>query len=787
MPKESAPFKGQKRGQRVQSAEAVFNAGMYYSNMPLKEGFAKELVNYDTKDQGELLEPRPGLRVFDHSLYSGAVAYNQDMTISHAQESSELDGERYQQIIISQITDTPIAGTNLVSGTGYIGTGKNNVLALNDMHAPGADLIFKKPKGGEIHGIPVDDLNVTGRQVGTFAFNEYFYFFRTDGKLYRTYFNNTSSEYEVEEVVPTDINAREAVLWGYNLLEADPYTFDDEHDAAILKILGITVRDEDSNLIVNPIMGNNLELRAHYDCANAGDKFTVVWSYKELTSDEWITIRENDIIFSGDPVLRVTDWNAPSENVIIDITTYAWPGGVKDTVPTQTLQMRLTLAPEERSFDHETSYTPKVFDLSTAAGMAYWKRRLILYGIKEHQSKLFMSRVNDPTYFAYPNDVDDLEEPIIHVTSLLDQLIVFTTTKIHSVVLSADGLTTTRTVLQSNLNINEWDTHLIQNIKNMIYFRSGNYYYMIVPSRALAGSLTVAPISKNIEELFNKFESSVEDIVKTVYDYAGTLNLVNYYNYLDFEDVCNTYVYQTDADVYLNIVLLYDTMLRGWRIRAYESQSILIPYKQDITKRGELVGLLEYNSKPSVQFLKPDELEVKDYYYPNGLTDLSDAPEVFAAQNVFKNYQYIDTGYRDIASVFKKRFRELQFRINNLSQTRLNFYSEFLIDGNLRSSKYNYNIAHNIDPEDENYGVITMERELVDPTVVPGVTILAETEDETNMWQLDVSQFPDLAFWKVRMPVSGKGYAPRLKLISYNEERYELLDLHWVFRPLYSR
>jgi len=122
-----------------------------------------------------------------------------------------------------------------------------------------------------------------------------------------------------------------------------------------------------------------------------------------------------------------------------------------------------------------------------------------------------------------------------------------------------------------------------------------------------------------------------------------------------------------------------------------------------------------------------------------------------------------------------------------LSEERLNFYSEFLIDGALRRSQYKYFVHHNTDHEDPNHGLITMDRELVDPTIVPGVTILADDETEVNKWQLDVSQFPDLAFWKIRIPVSGKGYAPRLKFISYNESRYELLDMHWVFRPLYSR
>jgi hypothetical protein len=100
---------------------------------------------------------------------------------------------------------------------------------------------------------------------------------------------------------------------------------------------------------------------------------------------------------------------------------------------------------------------------------------------------------------------------------------------------------------------------------------------------------------------------------------------------------------------------------------------------------------------------------------------------------------------------------------------------------------YKYNMQQVIDPEDPDYGLIYLERELIDPTIAPGATILAETEDDESCWQLDVSAFPDVALWKVRIPVSGKGYTPRMRIVSYNELEYELLNFIWVFRTLNSR
>jgi hypothetical protein len=98
-----------------------------------------------------------------------------------------------------------------------------------------------------------------------------------------------------------------------------------------------------------------------------------------------------------------------------------------------------------------------------------------------------------------------------------------------------------------------------------------------------------------------------------------------------------------------------------------------------------------------------------------------------------------------------------------------------------------YNMVQVTDPLDPNFGLITLERVLVDPSIIPGSTILAETTDDVNCWALDISRFPDTQFWKVRIPISGKGYAPRMLFISYNEKAYELLNNSWVARQLNAR
>jgi hypothetical protein len=344
------------------------------------------------------------------------------------------------------------------------------------------------------------------------------------------------------------------------------------------------------------------------------------------------------------------------------------------------------------------------------------------------------------------------------------------------ITLSEDGLGWNKKHIQSNLDIKEWDTHLIQQVKNMVFFKSGNYYYMVVPSTKFTtlNQLVVTPVSKNIERLLDDFQENIDNIIKLVYDYDRELELVHYYNFLDYEDMHNTYVFKTVYDRYINVVLLYNTMSRSWRFHIFESAGIVKPYQQDATKKGTLISLLN----GGVQFLQ---------FNPNSAKDRYIGSDYFEVTPMFKNYQLLDTGYRELDTNYNKRFREFQMKFNNISQRTLTFSTDYYIDGEIRQDLYTYKVSHILDPSDPEYLNIVVERELVPRIYLPGTTILAEDENDTNAWQLDVSGFPEIFLWKVRIPISGKGLSPRMRFVSYNEELFELLNVTWVYRKLNSR
>lgn len=879
----TSAYKQYNQRERRTVLETDFSKGMMSTEGTIEEGYVKSLVNCTYEKETSSITPRPGLRISslilpdnESMIEEESILWdefvNSNVTIKYSKQCVE-NGVTYDQIILGKLDDEDTTKGLLWVLTSVHSARSSKVDFSEDYAAsisysnysvvPPVRCCFYTVDSPAIHNIILtkDDYNRIESPIATFAYGNHFYFLGgalddDNDTLYRTFFDESLDppRYNFQAVDPKELSVSEAVSYGYNmLLGNDAYLFNNEHSAAagVPQLKGILPYDPSQLvLMMTPKQNQTVQFRCYYD-VNTSDTYDVVWEWRETTSTDWTQIQKSNISFSSTPILSC-QFQPPAKDLMLRVVLYT-PNS-DEVIKAIVVGFDFTAS----NYGLAKQLEQKVYDLTTATGMESWNGRIVLWGVSADPTILFISDYEEPGYFPYPNNIVVFDEPVIHAVEFMDNLVVFTTDKIYQVKLSDDGNSWSSSILQSHLSIEPWDKHLIQTVRNMLYFKSGNYYYMMVPKyQSLTGELTLAPITTPITSFFDKFSVSVQTLLEYTYGYTGDYDLITYYNYLDYEDIHNVYAYKFD-DSYsiLHFDVIYNTVDRTWKVWIYEAPNILFPYKQDATRNGLLATTsmistfdesqtIYTDSSRIIQLFCWDKMIVRSCYIPthyevyydalardvseeggvlvldNSLASITDHTLEFSSANrayidnhtlvilddadyyhgfskhsikgvikdvydnqdsyyYFRNYQFIDSGYRNDELHYKKRYREIQLQINNLDKKDMEFGMDYVLDGAPRRLFYKYDVAQAIDEFNEDYGVV-----YIDST--PYLETELDDIDHTNQWSIDQGLTPEVTLWKIRVAVSGKGYAPRIRLYTKNEKRYELLGINWISKMMHMR
>ena len=687
MATQQAQYKKYKRGQRQASVETDYSNGMMFSEGAVTDGYVKTLVNFDfTQDGRNALKPRAALitsevivpdmpTILDdiNDDLSLDDYLDEDVVIKAAKECVE-NGIDYKQFILGKPDVIEIDNEKEVQSKGKIWVitvpkrikdFEDILLSESRISPEYSDCAFYSAILTKIHNMPLIDNVMASSIVGTFMGNS-FYFFddSSEGTLKKTVFDNTSDpanpRYVFSEIDPVTPTASEAVNYGYNMLlhpSSNPYSFSDSSGAAAFEMEGILpygsefTIDNVPELIMTPKANTRIWFRCNYNIPTSNE-FKIIWSWKEVSgTDDWTQFAETNLKYSDFPEdddhekifpELQADLIVPEKEILIRCEAYDLDSQTPDIV-----QRAMTVGFDFSTHAESTvtNIAPDKFDLSTATGMYSWRNRLVLWGVTSDPTILFLSDLDEPAYFPYPNNVIIFEEPIVSVTELMDTLIVFTKSKVYQVSVNPDGYTWSTTVIQSNLYIDAWDKHLIQTVRNMVYFKSGNYYYMIVPkAQSTTGELTLAPITTPITDFFDHFSVNVSSIFKDCFKELDDDNnlvlfdptvhdtdrpgdgFISYYNFLDYECVHNFYVFKY-RDAYVHFDIIYNIVNRYWKINIYESAHYLFPYKNDATQSGVMAGtsvMSVYNaysdtetSQRFIQLFRFNTIKIADIYIPS--------------------------------------------------------------------------------------------------------------------------------------------------------------------------
>ena len=781
-------FKTYERGTRYQTTQAVFTSGMYFTDTPIPESTAKVLVNYDAHIDGMSLVPRRGLQTTAHAYNTEenypVYAIPKIITCKECYNNNKI----YIQIIVKKEHPTDV--TKQCLGVYTVESGTETLLECweNETGSFITGTIKKETKEYAIHNLKCEN---TADLPGCFIGDRYFFFDRDTGALMYTVFNDEKQQYIFKELPPYETTASMAQQLGFNMLLTNPYTYTDAFISGDSTVNTITMHSinafEDAACTI-PAQELIQNQTYYYRFAYSGKgTLSLTYDWSPVDNIDWQVLKTESITINANLPKIVVPFKAVTDKVILRCTASRATSDVSVLEPVDVMY---------HSFEYSTTQTQTAktlsnFSLHTATAITYWQNRLVVAGVTEDKSYLFVSAPELFEYFPFPNNADYLDEPIIAVEAFLDDMLVFTKSKLYLYSLDAATGTYTRKCIQTNLNIMEEEAHLIKIVKNMAYFKSGNYYYMVVPKlNSTTGDLTIAPVYRFVKTFFDNFNKNVHDVLKETYDISEELPLKNIHNYLDYESIHNVYMFlyeKDDKKVYINFDMLYNTVKRTWSIYVYDSCSQISVYKQDATKPGRMLclsnmehhtiknGVPYYYISDVVQFIDWDT-HCKDSHYTalmqNGKLDTTNAV-------VFNNVQYLDTGLIDLNSNIKKRFREIQFRVLNTNGSALYFNTTYFIDGNTRVPAFIYEpIADNAT------GTLTLNKTLVSANLNNS---LLKKSIKLGSWTLSKDVFPGADVIKIRVPVSGKGYNPQIKISCSNQEDYALLDLTNVYRQLYSR
>lgn len=810
----TAAYKEYSRLERTLTVEDSFNRGMQYTDNPLDIGTAKLLVNFDLKNQGTTLAPRGGIKDIKRAL-AGVNNLLPHHVIHHIGESYVSNYLGTDATVHKYILLCAVNGGKYDFTTTKVIVDVNGVYIVADGSFSLSSEISKQLSN--VHGMDVETSSADDKGIYASVDSNTYIPMRSDSAPYLARldlkFNTTATAITISfpNVIPEDIKASRAINSGYNMLLPDPYSFTNSPNATGGLVLeGIIPKDSTGGIKLTTDVGDSIVYHLHYtypaEHAVNNVQYYVLWKVKNINSSADPTIlqrvRASKAYTPGESITLPYKVAYKQYTIVVEVYDKATVDAhtfVSDDDDYKTLKplQSITVSSYYTSAGNKgtnANLTMKNYELTTCKGMCTWQQRVILWGVEGSATTLWVSQPNQPEYFPYPNNVEVFNEPIMKCVTYLTNLLVFTSTKLYSLSMATDTADTvyyTSKCIQERLIMSEEDASTIQVVKNMVYFKSGAYYYMIVPSATYGtGELQIAPVSNPITTLLDNFPQSVNKIVDNVYNIKNTFNLASdsetytitckeYYNYLDGNTMRNVFRLNirtmsdnadgttTATDTPLDFVLNYDTMLRAWSSYMYQlSDNALVPYQQTVTDNmtfvcrvGKSLNMVQLNN-----------------------TSPSDEA-VSSSPRVLPNYQLIETGYRNHYKDWKKRFREIQFTVNNSSQAPLNFHTAFVVDDDVRKEFYTYSIEHITDKNDANYGLVYIERTLADPVQVWDSTAYM---DGTG-WTLDFSKFPDISVAKARFKVSGKGYMGKISILSTNEHLYELIGVNWVYRKMNAR
>lgn len=849
---QSSSYKQYNRTTRVLTEESGFSGGMMWTGNNIDETHLKAIVNCDYDDTTGYLKTRdPFIKDDEYS----PTEYN--LIKKEYKDNDSI----VRTLVAPNIKNYTLLGTYnicafdttnddglLDAGRLYIFTNNTNTAADGSFNTSISDsnILCIYNIDGEFHRCTVDVVNNTKlRNINTTNLLTTY-----ENQLYGLGSNNTDEAwlhiYRIERAAESNyifkqlpfneknnpksikpkidsVTLLEACTSGFNAARGSHiFTYDSNvvDSSEARSILGVYMTDADDNIVVSPRVGQEVIIHvpvgyvgtddeksavhylAMFQLKESGDSTVVnaedVWSVVETTPTPIEATFNNTGGVHG--AFEFT-FKFQKKNTTLAFTYYGTtkPEGTPKVYDENAVDYFMPYV--VTTGDNSSNLKLKHYDLSTSNGSCIWRNRLCVWGTKGNNNCLFFSEVDNFYYYPVPHNVAVFDTNVMSCIPYKDTLLVFTADKIYRVSENNDG-SFTQTVVQNNMPLSTADTAYLTAIKNMVLFKSGNYFYMIVPkSQSLTDELSIAPIYKNIAGFLNNIDKSVQEVLQLLYPEF----LFRYLKSADSDTMLgpisstlsNIYVEQDTVHIlyditarikpdntekYFKMFLNYNTNLRAWTL-----------YFEDTTTESLEVATL--TTSQAMTFVRrslrnseadtPEDERVLEHLF----TVVKQAP----SSNPDDGFRVLlDTGYRTLSTAMQKRFREVQLKLYSASENITPFGTAFLVDGVWRRNYAKLQevfTADNVVSLTPALDLNTFITELSMPVDEAGNIAKDPGSDaiELSDWTLDFSHFKREAPITIRVPVSGKGFNPRFIFMAPNAVGITINEINWVYRLMHGR
>lgn len=858
-------YKNTRTARRVVE-QSTYQLGCYYTNQEVPTGYAKLLVNFSYTDDGQILKPRMGI-TNDAVLYHSDIDTTSIDNVSLG--DAHLDGLLYFKDLNDrdQLAETVLSfGQSYLFGSTELNIPQARYFNPNIDNKQGTSIL--KGSSGWTLVLDKRDTNrysdkpyyigrfnkdtASAKTIGLIrtksysnvdVFNTGLNSFQIDRPIVCQYNGTiyticTSALSQVDSTITcadpnfklarvqlkettvgdtTEFNAvrdvvairkptlTEAVSVGFNMLLDEPYEFPNRQGS--MDIIGMQAyRPDDTatgplgEVLFTANRGETLRINCVYSF-EANKSYQFKWQYKGKGDETWTTIQDWKAVAATDiGVDKYIYKDIIPEHDVFSIQVFMREGTDDSTTRIGSFPLF------QLGVDTLKNLGTEIFDLTTATGMFTFNNMLGLYGVQGAETTLFFSDIENPGYFPFPHNIDTYDEYILKVVNYLDILLVITTNSIYTITGSGLPSTFVKKKIVTNLNITELDAELIKVIKDQVFFKADNTFFVLKPNSYTgdASDLRAYEVSKTINTYLQNFKVNTLTLFNTLYPLRKTepsllenpndLNIWEYndlsikgYNQhvvdgklqiiLRLELLCNTthnVTVQRHFSNTVDLTMIYDTLTKQWyfqtnnllntsavRHRRIDNQNLLL-FDNTIINNKRYLIIAKHTNTP------------KDYY------SYTIDNQLYTKEAKLPNWQYIDTGILPLTNTLYKRLRELQFTINNVDQEALSFQSTIYADGKNVLDATKYSIEQITNPQAEDYGHIYINTYDTDNIAFAGTTLFDD-------WVLDSSKFPIVSLNRIHLELRGKGRFISGTFINRDQKRYELSNAIWVLRIMNGR